>query len=112
MSTRSHHDLTVGPSFNGLAITARPLISSFVHRNLRNAKEDDISFCAQVILMKHQADQMQWDTIAVPQAKETRNLLQMLIYEERETTRPSFGRRSEPRTRKKGGNNPPIRRSS
>ena len=78
---KASYSLNIGPSFNGLAITTRPLISSFVHKNPRNTKEDETNFCAQVILMKHQVDQIQWETIAVPQAKETKTLLQMLIYD-------------------------------
>jgi hypothetical protein len=75
------NDLNIGPAFNSLGITSRPLLSTFVHRNPRNTKEDEINFCAQVIILKHQVDQMRWEEIDVPQANETKTLLQMLIYD-------------------------------
>jgi hypothetical protein len=75
------NDLSIGPAFNSLAITSRPLLSTFVHRNPQNRKEDEINFCAQVIILKQQMDQIRWEEIAVPQANETKTLLQMLIYD-------------------------------
>jgi hypothetical protein len=71
--------LHIGPTFNYYAITERPLLSSFVHRNPRNAKEDAVNFCAQIILLNHQMNQVQWEAVDLPAAKETKVLLQMLI---------------------------------